>query len=170
MTETSFPARLAGLFAPYAGEIGSAIHAAIATPLDVLSPLDGAPALLALGEATRDRAIADLAAAWMQELGYEAAPIREAREAAGFANLVGADAFWRSRTATPPAHAAPAVARPALGSTRLAIVAFAVAVAEGDAAGAATFAAQLREVGAPPEQLHALARLAAGVKAASRLP
>lgn len=177
VTTDTLDQRLDALFAPYPTAIGRDLRANLGRALlgGALSPLDAAPALLALAELTGDRAIGEAAMAWMASLGFPDEQVREAREAAGLATML--DTYHAFRAASEDdadlgeiGLAATALTRPELGRTRFAMLAYAIAVANGSAPGIASHGRTLRAAGATLDQLHDLARLAAVVKAASRLP
>lgn len=177
VTTDTLDARLDALFAPYPTPIGRDLRANLGRALlgGALAPLDAAPALLALAELTGDRAIGEAAMAWMASLGFPAEQVREAREAAGIVTML--DTYYGYRAASEDdavlgeiGLSAGSLVRPALGKTRFTMLAYAVSVANGSASGITGHGRALRAAGASLDQLHDLARLAAVVKAASRLP
>lgn len=177
VTTDTLAERLDALFAPYATPIGRDLKLNLKKYLldGALAPLDAAPTLLALAETTGDAALGEAATRWMESLAFPAEQIREAREGAALMAMLNTYYSFRGKVADESVYGAAglrmtALARPELGKTRFEMLAFAVSVANGCASCIASHEQVLRGAGASTEQLHDLARLAAVVKAASRLP
>lgn len=168
---------LDALFARYPTPIGRDLRLTMARALldGAIAPASAAPVWLALGELTGDRAIADLAAGWMRDLGFAEAMIAEAREAAGLMTMLNTYYGFRGELADPGAYGAAGLrmassGRPALGKPTFERIALAVSVANKCGPCIRAHEAWLLEHGAARAEIHDLARLAAAVAGASKLP